>query len=51
MPNDVHHPTSIRKLKKKTPIDNTIWINVSFASKFSPNFNLKNMILTYTKDF
>jgi hypothetical protein len=25
--------------------------NVSFIDEFSWNFNLKNMILTYTKDF
>jgi hypothetical protein len=25
--------------------------SVSFASEFSPNFDLKNMISTYTKDF
>jgi hypothetical protein len=25
--------------------------SVSFHGKFSPNFDLKNMILTYTKDF
>jgi hypothetical protein len=24
---------------------------VSFTGKFSPNFNVKNMISTYTKDF
>jgi hypothetical protein len=29
----------------------TIEISVSFTSKFSPNFDLKNMILTGTKDF
>jgi hypothetical protein len=27
------------------------WRQCSFTGEFSPNFNPKNMILTYTKDF
>jgi hypothetical protein len=27
------------------------WPGVSLTGKLSPNFNLKNMILPYTKDF
>jgi hypothetical protein len=28
-----------------------VWVSVSFISVFSPNFDLKNKILAYTKDF
>ncbi len=34
----------------KAPSKYTVW-SVSFTGEFSPNFDLKNMISTYTKDF
>jgi hypothetical protein len=47
--------TSQNPPKKKTylGIIADSWVGVSdfFIGEFSPNFYLKNMILTYTKDF